>query len=1043
MGFFVYLLIYAAAFLLSELFAPKPETENARPSGLGDFNFPTATEGRAVPIIWGTVEISAPNIVWYGDLRTDRIREKVKTGIFSSKKITSGYEYYVGIQFALCRGPMDGPYDGLMQIKVDDDPIFDTFTVSPQSATPSGDIIINEPTLFGENSGGIVGTFSVFPGTETQARSTYLESVIQRSPDTLPAFRGTHYIVAEQIYVGNQPSLRPFKFTARRIPDGLNLATGSPGTGTELVNGLDANPMNVLYEILTDEDWGLAIPDSSIDLNTLRANAQVLFTEGNGFSAILDNPRKAEAVIQEIERQVDGILVLDASTGQYSFTLIRESQIPSPVSSLPLINQENAEAVEFSRASWSETTNQIRVDYVDPTKNFKQSFALAQDMANEIIQQSNVSSTERFMGVKNAALANQLAWRDLRALAIPLAKASITANRELYQLKPGDLFTLTWPPLGITGLLMRVNRLNFGELLSNKITVDAVEDVFTSQAASFGDPIVSGWAPLTQVVTALAEIDQLIFETPRNMNLQDPDNPLQFPRITTLARLTGGAGDEYATLTREGNTKVTMQGAAYTENTGTTPNFIVAGELRTALPATDDAGAFPAQGASAVVVNPISESLAPLIDASARPESDLNNLVTLVYVTAGSVPGSPDLDRDHGEFILYTQAVESVGGSPTVTGLQLNDCYRGVMDSAIQGWPAGSKVWFVGFGGAGISSEVFTDQFWVDAKILPSTQESGTLAEGSADPTNAVQIDEGFRLNRPLSPNELIIGGSRYADAKAVDVSDTATTVSFTALNWRTVGGVNSVEGLNTDGSTFDPGGADSGDLLSYSWEVHDEGSPSIGSPSLILADETAADQSAYSFQIEPNDFFAMVADPNGGRLRIEVEAQHQTTSPGLVSRERLLHSYNWTNAEAMWFYDPTLNLGRIPYATVVSPGIIVNQPGSPGSPSVVPTLRIRFATGARMGDGTGEEGKLYLLIDDGSPAQLIYNAQTDSPATTTVFSNINDGNSPSNFTGKTINILHYHTTGRPIFMQVENQATGSILAWAVLEPQTSTVPNP
>jgi len=1040
MGFFIYLLIYAAAFLVAELFKPKPDIENAKPAGLGDFNFPTATEGRVIPLVWGTVELSAPNVIWFGDLRTDRIREKVKTGIFSSKKVTVGYQYNVGMQFGLCRGPM-GANDGLMQIKIDENIVFDGLNASPPFAIDDGSIFINEPQLFGVDSGGIAGNFTIKPGTETQARSTYLEGVITSSPDILPAYRGTHYVVAEQIYIGNQPSLRPFKFTVRRIPDGLGLATGSPGTGTEIVNQFDANPMNVLFELLTNSDWGLAISPANVDIHGFREAAQVLFEEGNGFSGVLDNQRKSEQIIQEIENQIDGVLVLNPSTALYTVNLIREASIPSPITLLLTADSTNTEKVAFSRSTWSETTNEVRVDFNDLQQDFKKTFALAQDMANGIIQNANVSVTQSFMGVKNATLANNLAWRDLRALATPLAKATITVNREFFEIQPGDPFLLTWPPLGISNLLMRVNRLDFGELLNNKITVDAVEDVFTTQPASFGDPIDSGWAPLDQVVAALSEVDQLIFETPRNLNLQDPDQPLLAPRITTLARLSGGAGDEYVTLTRQNASQGSLQATSFTENLGATPNFVIAGVLRNLLPSTSNFAPWPLLGTQDIQVDPISESLAPLIDDSARTETEINNLVSLVYITSNATPGSPDLDRDRGEFILYTQAVESIGGSPQQTGLQLNDCWRGVMDSAIQNWPAGSKVWFIGFGGADITSESFTNLYFADAKLLPSTQESGTLPEGSANPTNTVRIDDGLRQNLPLKPNELTINGARYDDLVPINITTNDMDFVFRALNWRTVGGIRTMDGQNSDGTTFNP--ADVGDGLSFIWELYDEGSPSIGSPSLIATSETDIDQpNNQSFGIDMNDIFGMIADPNGGRLRIEIQGFHRTTSPGLLSREKLIHSFDWTESITSYYYDPAINLGRIPYGTVVSPGVIAVKPGSPGSPAPIPLTRIRFANGARLDDtGGGENGKFYLLIDDASPATLVYNSQIDSPADQDDFPNIDDGNSPSDFAGKTLNVIHYHNTGRPIFFHIEDQASAQVIAFGVLEPNTSTVP--
>ena len=46
MIWWVTLLWYIGAFLVTELLRPKPDIENARPAGLGDFNVPTAIEGR-------------------------------------------------------------------------------------------------------------------------------------------------------------------------------------------------------------------------------------------------------------------------------------------------------------------------------------------------------------------------------------------------------------------------------------------------------------------------------------------------------------------------------------------------------------------------------------------------------------------------------------------------------------------------------------------------------------------------------------------------------------------------------------------------------------------------------------------------------------------------------------------------------------------------------------------------------------------------------------------------------------------------------------
>jgi hypothetical protein len=74
------IVIWVATAVLAYALTPKPKLPaNAQPATIEDFNIPTAEDGREIPVLFGTREVSGPNVVWYGDMRTTRIREKVKT----------------------------------------------------------------------------------------------------------------------------------------------------------------------------------------------------------------------------------------------------------------------------------------------------------------------------------------------------------------------------------------------------------------------------------------------------------------------------------------------------------------------------------------------------------------------------------------------------------------------------------------------------------------------------------------------------------------------------------------------------------------------------------------------------------------------------------------------------------------------------------------------------------------------------------------------------------------------------------------------------
>lgn len=60
--------------VISSALQPKPKS-NIRPAGLGDFDVPTAEEGREIPVLQGTRDLLAPQSVWYGHLKTKKVKD--------------------------------------------------------------------------------------------------------------------------------------------------------------------------------------------------------------------------------------------------------------------------------------------------------------------------------------------------------------------------------------------------------------------------------------------------------------------------------------------------------------------------------------------------------------------------------------------------------------------------------------------------------------------------------------------------------------------------------------------------------------------------------------------------------------------------------------------------------------------------------------------------------------------------------------------------------------------------------------------------------
>ena len=68
--------LYVAAFVIGLiLVATMPKPQDQPPPGLGNIKAPTAEEGRAIPVVFGTRLIEGPNVVWYGDISNEAIKK--------------------------------------------------------------------------------------------------------------------------------------------------------------------------------------------------------------------------------------------------------------------------------------------------------------------------------------------------------------------------------------------------------------------------------------------------------------------------------------------------------------------------------------------------------------------------------------------------------------------------------------------------------------------------------------------------------------------------------------------------------------------------------------------------------------------------------------------------------------------------------------------------------------------------------------------------------------------------------------------------------
>lgn len=761
-GFWLTLLFQVVLFVAAELLRPKPEFENAKPAGLGDFSFPTATEGRVIPLLWGTVRVDGPNAIWYGDLRQDAIVEKVKTGMFSSEEVVQGYEYRLGLQFAIARGPVDK----IIGLWIGDDKVWTGDVAHGATFT------VDDPELFGgkdRGNGGFTGTFEFFSGTTTQTASSYLSTYKQQGGDT-PANRGTCYLApyTEPFYVGNATTLKPWKFELQRIPNQL----GAVG-GVEVVNLLDANPACVAYEVMTNTEWGLGYAAADIDLTSFRAAAVTLEDEGNGFSMLLTTAKEASGIVRLLEEQMDGLIRFNQKSSTWEIKLARADYTPG---TLTVVNEDNlVELVNFGRGSWEGTSNMVRVKFIDRTDEYKSTYAMAQDTANVRIQGVDLSVTKNYPGVMDRTNANFLAWRDLRTLSYPLAKASLVVDRTFWDKLPGDVIEFTHTYLGITLLPMRITSMDMGELENNRIRLELVQDVFYTATPSFSDPTSTNWVKPTE--TLVGYTSQRAFEAPRAIVRRDPaTSGALLSTVMAAARL---GGSEISFDIRERHSAGATAGVYAT--VGSVTQFVKVGQLSGALAI---GSAYPL---GALTLSSTPDTQAAILASFGIPSGTEELGTTLMNLVL--------VDE---EFMLVETAAANA------SNVNLSNVYRGVLDS-VQANHADAADVYILMAGAG-TTDALPETDNVDIKLIPVAFDS-ELNEASAT-TISFAMDK--RVRRPYPPSLLSLNGVAW-DITSVSLESEGTVAEDYGVacvirrrDYRAADGGNELLGLATDAETLD-----------------------------------------------------------------------------------------------------------------------------------------------------------------------------------------------------------------------------------------------
>jgi len=430
--------------------------------------------------------------------------------------VVVGYWYSAGMHYCACYGPVDA----VLQVRVGDRIAWNG------SQTDSGTISINKESLFGGESreGGLRGTLKVKMGKPTQTSADF------KGSGTKPAYRGILSLLWNGYYSALNPYMKPWAFKVKRILKGWhNDSCWYPEKAVITISGVDhMNPAHIIYQCLTDPEWGMGYPTSSIDDVAFTEAADQLYTEAFGLSLMWNQQGKVQNFINEVLDHIHGVVRNDPATGKFVLKLVRNDYVAGDLEEFD--ESSIMEVEEYARISWGETINEVTVKYIDQV-NGKMSAVTVHELANVQSQGAVISKTNQYSGIGNYDLAIKVAMRDLKMASSPLAKFKLKINRMAWRLLPGDVFKISFPKLGVESVVLRVMDCSIGTLDSNVVTVSAMEDVFALPSAVYVGQEPIGW------------------EDPANEPAESPSRLVTEMPYWTLARNLGTA--DFATVNDE------------------------------------------------------------------------------------------------------------------------------------------------------------------------------------------------------------------------------------------------------------------------------------------------------------------------------------------------------------------------------------------------------------------------------------------------------------------------------------------------------------
>lgn len=449
--------------------------QGMKPSATG-LQIQTSSNAIPVPIAWGRGRL-APNIIWYDNFKT----RKVKVGGGKGASSQKTYKYSVSVILGICEGPID-----------------DVNNVWR-------DLYFQESGSSFQSSHGAVE----YLGTYAQTPWSYLTT---NYPDAALSYRGLAYLGLPNYDLGEDPSMPQHSFEINGIL--YNTAVGGASS--------DADPADLVYDFLTNEYYGTPFKASAVNTDTLYSTPAAPTTGDNtyqtycramgfGLSPVLSDTEDASSILERwllltntqpvwSGNQLKFVPYGDETVSANGVVYVPDLTVQYNLTEDDFIYAEGEDPVKFVRGDPQDAKNAFYLEVEDRGDAYSLKPVGARDQASVEqygkLQADNITAHE----IKDLDMADTIVHLLLQRSAYVRNKYQFKLPQNFIRLEAMDIVTLTWSGLGMDAYRVRITEVTENEDGELEIIAEDFPNNLGSTASytpqsSTATPINSNQAP--------------------------------------------------------------------------------------------------------------------------------------------------------------------------------------------------------------------------------------------------------------------------------------------------------------------------------------------------------------------------------------------------------------------------------------------------------------------------------------------------------------------------------------------------------------------